>query len=333
VSGQRRKNWNPTAYIGDARAVVRAISRASCRWPVAAALAVIVLCPLSQQVRAAAADSVELTWDASEACSSVADVLRSIDAQLGPDFASDTKLRAQGTMSVSAEGEYVLDLRYSSGAGAFDARRIRGDSCETVTRAAALVLAIALNPAAVTREPPPAEPVPDTEERQPPAFSMAALALFDTPVLGVPAAGAGGRAAFRLGGLELNASVHWFFPRVRSKDDVGLRLQYWSIGLGACYLWRVSSWGLGPCATFEMGPLSGEPRGEVDAPKAGSARVHAATLGGALRVPLWAALGLVFDAGFEWVERRPQFHIEMGEKIASSSVFGARSSLGLAWTY
>jgi hypothetical protein len=237
-------------------------------------------------------------------------------------------------MSMSAEGEYVLDLRYTTTAGAFDARRIRGESCETVTRAASLVLAIALNPLrAATREPPLAEPSSDTEDREPLAFSIAAVALVDTPVLRSPAAGVGGRAAFRLGSLELSASAHWFFPRDRSRDGVGLRLQYWSIGLAACYLLRVSSWAFGPCASFEMGPLSGEPRGEVDAPRPGSARVHAATLGGGLRVPLWAALGLVFDASLEWVERRPQFKVEMFGTITSSSVFGARSSLGLSWTY
>lgn len=292
-------------------------------------------CAFGVAGRAAAAprDFVELSWDAETACSSSGDVLDAIDQQLGAAFASEIRLTARGAVRASENGEYELDLEYTTTGGARETRRIRGESCAAVTSAASLVLALALDPehsVVMPREPTPVTPPIAAEPKRPSdsAFGVGLLAVLDTPIHDQPAYGGGLRFAYRYSAFELSATAHLFLPRDSARGDITLRLQLWSVDVGACYLFRLSEWAVGPCARFELGRLSGAPRGEVDAPTAGAARTQAATLGAALRVPLWAALQLWLDAGVEWVSRRPQFEVTGEGTVASPSEFGARLVFG-----
>lgn len=286
---------------------------------------------LATPALAAPPSFVELEWAAPDRCSSAADVLAAITTQLGENFSSETRIRAAGIMHV-AGGMYVLELRYSTEAGGFDERRVEGESCRAATDAAALVLALALDPAKAA--PPPARPSATAAARPDrSAFIASVLGEFDSALLGLPTFAPGVRFGWRYEGLELSASFQYFLPREHSNQDIALRLQLLSFDVGACYLVRSGGWAFGPCGRFEIGRLSGNPSGAVDAGTPGSARAHAATLGGTLRLPLSAALRLAFDAGFEWVSRRPQFQVTGAATIAHPSTFGLRLALGPALVF
>jgi hypothetical protein len=300
-------------------------SSRSCR-AFCAAACVLAFC---SDAIAAAPDWIELSWSAADGCSSAADVLDSVDDQLGEQFVSQTRIRARGELHRQQGGEYELQLDYDTDAGAQDRRRIRGETCHAVTEAAALVLALAVDPTRVLSHEPTAPPPPaavDAGENL--ELSAGVRALFDTAVTSLPTVGGGIRLGVRYGAFELSASAQVFLPREPTSDGIGMRLQYWSADIGACYLARVAAWSLGPCARFEMGMLSGEPQGELETAEGGSERVHVATLAAATRVPVFGAFQFEAEAGFEWVARRPQFDVEGAGTVASPALFGARVTAG-----
>jgi hypothetical protein len=284
---------------------------------------------LSSNAFAAAPQWIELSWNATDDCSSAADVLRSVDSQLGDQFVSRTRIQARGDLRMQERGEYELQLEYTTDSGARDQRSIRGESCQAVSEAAALVLALALDPTHALAQEPRAEPrSAEADSGETTEFLLGVLALFDTPVMSVPTVGAGLRLGFRYGVLELNASVQLFLPREPTTNGISMQLSYWSVDVGACYLARVATWSIGPCARFELGQLTGNPRGELETANAGSERVHVATLAAAARVPIVGAFHVQADAGFEWVARRPQFEVTGPGIIASPALFGVRVVAG-----
>jgi hypothetical protein len=280
------------------------------------------------QALAAAADLVDLSWNAVGECSSAAQVLRAVQAQLGPDFTSDTRLVAHGELSLESNGAYLLRLSYTTNSGSRDERQMRGESCAAVSDAAALALALALNPSVGIQAAVEAPASTAKADEKLASFVVQLLAAFDTPVLGLPTLGGGLRAGVALAGLELSISAQLFLPREQTSHDITIELQYWSLDVGACYLVPAGSWSLGPCARFELGRLSGDPRGDIDEPTQRAARVHAVTLGGVVRLRLYAPLWFALDASLEWVARRPQFNVTGTGTIARPNTFGARLSLG-----
>jgi hypothetical protein len=280
---------------------------------------------------AAGQNRIELRWSADDECSSAEDVLNAVAAQRGEDLDSETRIRAQGELRALEGGEYDLWLSYTTTSGARDERQIHGESCAAVTNAAALVLALALDPGRgeSPERPPPLTPLqPSAAEANSDMF-VGLLAVFDTPILGEPAFGGGLRVGWRIGPLELSASFQLFAPAEREAADVTMRLTLWSVDVGACYLARMDGWSVGPCGRFELGRLAGTPRGPLVEASSGSARMQAAMLGGALRVQLSSPLWLGLDAAFEWVARRPQFDVTgASDTIAHSRLFGARLTVG-----
>jgi hypothetical protein len=313
----------PVEWRERASSITAVVKRVVC------VLGCIVACP--RGVSAADPNRIELRWSADDECSSAQDVLNAVAAQRGDDFDSQTRIRAQGELRALDGGEYDLSLSYTTTSGARDERQIHGESCAAVTKAAALVLALALDPgrAELPERPPPLTPLQPSAAAAKSDMFVGLLAVLDTPILGEPAFGGGLRLGWRFGPLELSASFQLFSPAEREAADVTMRLTLWSVDVGACYLARMDGWSVGPCGRFEVGRLAGTPRGAVDEASSGSARMQAATLGGALRVQLSSPVWLGLDAAFEWVARRPQFDVTGApDTIAHSRVFGARLTAG-----
>jgi hypothetical protein len=273
-----------------------------------------------------------------DGCNDAARLFGAMDAQPGAELPTDTQLEARASVVAHSTQDYELILDYRTASGAADHRVIRGESCKTVTDAAALVLGLALNPS--PPPPPPAaseqahEPAPGSAGKTRFGFEIALLGLFDTAALSVPTLGAGLRLAGALGPVRLMVSVQGFLPREVERNSVTTRLQLVSIAAGACYLADLgTSSVLGPCVQFEMGPLSGESRGKVEGATAGSSRLQALTVSGEFRLRLSAALWLAINAGLEWISRRPDFVVTGVGTVASPSLLGARIALGplLAW--
>jgi hypothetical protein len=209
--------------------------RDSVRWTVLA----LVLAS-GHGVAAAQVLPVELEWQADEGCPDRAAVVRDIAQLLSASelLATAEPIVASARARATEDGGWRLSLSLRQGAES-DTRTLEGQSCDSVARAAALVLD--LEPPSPTQsepvEPVPEEPVaveepqerapdlappPDEEStdepEQPivaadrgPDFRVAALVLGDVGALPEPSLGAGLRASY---GSEWRVAVGLgFFPK------------------------------------------------------------------------------------------------------------------------
>jgi hypothetical protein len=273
-----------------------------------------------------------LHWSAPAGCPQATDVLRAIDAQLGADFVSDTQLTASAEVTAHDAGDYELAVTYTTASGERDQRRMHGESCATVTEAGVVVLALALAPGfALPRTPTAPSPRPISTSIS--MWNVGAFALFDTASFSVPAFGAGLRMGWGLGPLQLSLAAHYFLPREVARAGLSTQLRLWSVQVGACYLTSLSTLLLGPCASFEMGRMAAESRGDLEASQPGAARLQAATIGAEIRLHVHTPLWLTFSGGLAWIARRPQFMVAGIGTVSSPATFGARITVGplLVW--
>lgn len=114
-------------------------------------------------------DGIELTWTApAEICPDAAAVVADSVRVLGPVAAPHGPLRALASVHPDAEG-FALELAIDRGDGDGGTRRLHGRTCPALARVAALVIAVAIDPDAMSRAedapasdplaPPPAEPI------------------------------------------------------------------------------------------------------------------------------------------------------------------------------
>ena len=288
------------------------------------------------RVLANAASSVQLSYDVPVGCPPALALTGAIDAQLGDGYATDTVLRARVRVVARGARVYELSVDYSAASGVSDRRLMHAESCAAAVDAAALVLALALNPIQPAPLPAPmaaASPAETPTASSEPSFTLAALALLDTALLQKPALGGALRIGVGLGPLQFSLGATYFVPDRVSSDAGTATLTFWSVDVGACYL---TAWGplaLGPCGHFELGRQAGEVRGHVEAARSDGARLQAAALGGEVRVALSERFWLVADAAIEWIARRPQFVVTGSGTVGSANPFGARLGLGpqLVW--
>jgi len=114
---------------------------------------------------------LELRWDAPVECPTADDVRAEVTRLLGGSMPPDLSLRADGEATRSDDG-WTMHLRTSMG-GEDGEREIAGERCEELGEAAALILALMIDPAAVAEteaaEPTPPEPVTETTDEEPEA--------------------------------------------------------------------------------------------------------------------------------------------------------------------
>jgi hypothetical protein len=138
---------NPT------RAAARLVAGSSPR-RLALALAVAALF-IAPEVRAeASARGVDLEWLAPEGCGDRARVLAEIERLLGHALSGvdGPRLKARATVSKGERASWDLHLTTSL-SEAVSARDVHGDSCAEIADATALIIALAIEPAAVARAP------------------------------------------------------------------------------------------------------------------------------------------------------------------------------------
>jgi hypothetical protein len=116
------------------------------------------------------AQAVTIDWSAPEGCPGSATVTADVERLLGRPLASyQAKLRARATVEREANGAFVLHLE-TTGKEGTHARELRGRTCESVARATALILALAIDPeAAVAASAEPAEGAPQPPPAPPTA--------------------------------------------------------------------------------------------------------------------------------------------------------------------
>src|SRR5258708_36351590 len=109
----------------------------------------------------AAPPAIDLDWRAPSGCPDRATVRRYVEEMLGRDDGSASSLSARGSAQRTAADRWTADLALRTSSGADATRSFEGPSCEAVSRAAALVMALAIHP----NEPPPPPPAEETADR------------------------------------------------------------------------------------------------------------------------------------------------------------------------
>src|SRR5882724_11527603 len=96
-------------------------------------------------VARAAPPAIDLDWRAPSGCPDRATVRRYVEEMLGRDAAASS-LAARGSAQRTAADRWTADLALRTSSGADATRSFEGPSCEAVSRAAALVMALAMHP-------------------------------------------------------------------------------------------------------------------------------------------------------------------------------------------
>jgi hypothetical protein len=131
------------------------------RWPVACAAGLAVLAAAGPALPAGdAGEPIALAWVAPPGCPSEREVRAEIERVLGgpPDPASQPYLRAEARVSGGRGGGFHVHLITHLG-GVIGERDLHGPTCAAVANAAALIVALTFDPAALARRTPP-DPAP-----------------------------------------------------------------------------------------------------------------------------------------------------------------------------
>jgi hypothetical protein len=302
--------------------------------------------------RLGAAAPLLVEWQAPPCAEQAAFRSRVRDAlRRDPDSALERELQVTIVIREAREKSgYSLRIRTSAGE-----RELDLSSCDEAVVAAATVVALAIDPNAVTEtesaakpeEPAPSpapapaaapgpaprrrEPVPSKPAREarlePHLAAFAGASIGDVPALS-PLLGASVGLRFRR--LTFGAEGFWIAPQTEllpgttKGGDIGL----WGGGASACYLLLQGPWSVRGCLAAQAGAWRSRgvgvenPVGQSDWWAAGVARLGA---GGRLH----ASLGLFLTADVVVPARRPSFKLEALGQVFRPNVVAGRVASGV----
>lgn len=113
--------------------------------PLGCAVVLVGVTVVPGAVRAEPGAPLDLDWVAPGECPSAESVERDVELKLGRGVTRVQPLVARARVRNEAAGSWVLEL-HTVQDGAVGARRVEGKSCEAVSEAAVMILALALNP-------------------------------------------------------------------------------------------------------------------------------------------------------------------------------------------
>lgn len=310
------------------------------------------------------ATATELDWSAPESCSRDG-FLQQVEDNLQQPLAELTLARLRVSVAQPARSQWTLQFSLSeSGSEAASSRTLTGSSCDDVSRAGAVAVAMALHSraeqakaaelaaAAPSAEAPSAEApsaIADAAPYEPAAVTSVSAdpappaapyrwplqlsLLGDVSLLGTPSFGVAAGLGLGRGRWEatLSAAV---LPTIelRTGDALGL-------SLGAVLGLASSCFDLGgppatprACLGYELGVVRGEGSGSgLRVTREQRAVWHALRPELGLAVPLGLALELRLCAGAALGLSRAQFVYDEGRVAHELPRVSARGSLGLAW--
>ena len=246
--------------------------------------------------------ATEVVWNAPPECPDATHLRRTIEhyAARGLDETGALLPAASGELEAQPGG-YRLRLHMEVAGGASVDRVLDDPSCEVLSETAALMIAVTIDPNAVTRPPPPrVEPPPEPAEPQPeivvaapepakvvtpprscdagpsrlrtdlrPCVGLEARAIAQLGILPQTAgAGIGGDLAITWARLRLEVSAaHYFTRTARTSNDPvqGGELALTAGALGACARLGRRAFELPLCAGGELGAIHGRGIG-IDEP-------------------------------------------------------------------
>lgn len=270
---------------------VRSCWRSRCApWGGLCALVLVTLAASGAEAESA----LSLRWTAPAQCPTQAQVRALVQGMLGAEQpATATTLNVQAEVTVNVEGA-VATLQFGGGDLGSAQRVLRAEDCAAVARASALVIAIAVDPAAAMRAPAPTqEPAPPAAPPTPPAspapvpaaadsydptaanpwpprvpasvtFEAGAALVLDCGMLPFLALGAEGALAVEMEALRVEITgivVPAQDEETRQNPLVFTRLRLYGGALRAGYVGRAGPWSLSALAGVGWMTVSGTARG------------------------------------------------------------------------
>jgi hypothetical protein len=293
---------------------------------------------------------IDLDWSAPADCPDRDAVLAEVLKLAGAKAANAHRLKARATIRPAEGTGWTLAL-VTELDGVSGERALSGVSCGSLSDAAALMLALILNPEVAIKAPPPAPVREPTPQEPTPSAATIASAEHDhqwprpTWLLGV-------QAGVEVGVLEdlspsialsLGIGLGQFAMRlvpsltppqkIYAEPTLGGRL--WAEGVAALGCWATPlTWPLlTPCLGFEVTWLQGRGLG-VTKPR--EAAVYWVSGELALFAGLPLGRGLSFEIGAIGLLplSRPSVYLENGDTpVSRPAVFGCKALGGLAWRF
>lgn len=282
-----------------------------------------------------APQELTLTWQAPAACPAPADVEAQFARLLGGAARVPTgkHVTATAAVHVAAPGRWILELATTLD-GAGGKRSLSGDSCPSVASAAALILALMIDPAAAERagadeRPPPPKPAPapaviaaPPPAPEPPSFQLQPSArLFLGGVfllLPDPALAAGLAVGARHGHVGAELTVLATTERrgeAAAAPGLGGDFRLLAGGARACgVLGTAVLYQL--CLGGELERLSGVGVA-LDAPARQTATMLAGTGAALVAIPLGSRLSLTIEVGVAARTYRPTFTAKVAESVTT----------------
>lgn len=208
-------------------------------------------------VVAAAAPALDLEWQAPPGCPDRDAIRRYVEEMLGHAEPATSSLSARGGVSRIAVDRWSADLALRGASGSESTRTFEGPTCESVSRAAALVMALTLHPNE-TRAASPA--IPREKETRTPARpitgrfvrpDVVSAGTLDMGTLPAPAYGAALAVGWSpVDPWRLEAFAAYFAERTGTLADqpsLGADVQLTAFGLRGCYAVVDAVVSLAPC--------------------------------------------------------------------------------------
>ncbi|HEX9298282.1 MAG TPA: hypothetical protein VF881_20725 [Polyangiaceae bacterium] len=283
----------------------------------------------------AAAPALDLDWRAPVECPDRETVRRYVSEIVGSAEGEPAALGARGIVARAAPDRWTVDLALRTSSGVESRRSLEGPTCDSVTRAAALVMALAIHardvpppPVPRERETPPRPPRP-VAGLVPPSLAVQIAA----DVGSVPSPTYGGELGFgwMLAGIRWEASGAYFAKQrgtVAGRDAVGADFTLAAVALGACYPLVDATVSLAPCARGGLDWVRASGFGS-EAPTDGSMRGATVQAGGIFLWNLSTRLStrLELDAVVPLV--RTEFFVEGAGTVYRRTPVGLRAAAGL----
>jgi hypothetical protein len=291
---------------------------------------------------------LSLRWQTAPGCPELGTIRAKVERLLGRPLTSDapSTLEASGTVLPAGDG-YKLELRTRSTAAGDGSRILRAAECGALADAAALVLALAIDPERVAaldaetnteKSDPAADPPlsedtgaesgPDPTDRDAGGAAASETSGARAPIKSQLGAGVGlsvdmgtlprpapGPTAWvfvEMGRLRLDVTGSLFPPR-STGGSLGADVGLFTVAAQGCARAMGNSLSLWPCVAFEAGRITGKGGKQLDESKAGHRVWLAPLVGlrGAWQALGWLTMNAELQAGFPLT--RPTFVVSAGD--------------------
>lgn len=286
-----------------------------------------------------ASPPVHIEWVAPAGCPSEEEILGVVERIVG---SSTLRSAVDARVTVTQDnGEFHAEVTVSA-SGATSTRNLTGESCHAVGDAAALIVALAANPAAgaeaavpavPARVPPSIEPVasaPNPEHRR----SAFLHASFFVDLGSLPSTGVGGEVGVGWNPSHLDVEILAAFlapqrATLASIHSQGADFRFARVGARACYELFDARLDVGPCLGGGVEWISAEGFGSPpDLPANAMGRLVVGSFGGRaiIRPSSRVVLRLIVEASVP--STRPTFEIDGGGQVFRMSAVSVLGTAG-----